>query len=82
MKKPKTKKELEQQAAAATEYDALIIRSGLTLQDLASRLKVRYECLCKRRKGRQTITQEATLALRMLLVDMEHESPDELGGLF
>ena len=49
----------------------LLSRSGLSYKELTDALGVRYECILNRRKGKQTITQEALLALRMVVLGRE-----------
>jgi len=62
---------LDKQPEFIREYNLLLSRSGLSYKELTDALGVRYECLLGRRKGKQTITQEALLALRMVVLGRE-----------
>lgn len=62
---------LDKQPEMVREYNLLLSRSGLSYKELTDALGVRYECLLGRRKGKQTITQEALLALRMVVLGRE-----------
>lgn len=62
---------LDKQREYIHEYGVLIARSGLSYKELTDALGVRYECLNNRKRGRQTITTEALLALRMVVLGNE-----------
>lgn len=62
---------LDKQREYIHEYGVLLSRSGLSYKELTDALGVRYECILNRRKGKQTITQEALLALRMVVLGRE-----------
>lgn len=62
---------LDKQHEYAREYNHLIVRSGLSYKELTDALGVRYECILGRRKLKQTITTEALLALRMVVLGRE-----------
>ena len=62
---------LDKQPEFIREYNILLNRSGLSHKDLTDALGVRYECVLGRRKGKQTITTEALLALRMVVLGNE-----------
>lgn len=69
MKQP-SKAHLNQPAMIA-EYNQLLHKSCMSNKDLTEALGVRYECILGRRKGRQTITQEALLALRYVVAERD-----------
>lgn len=62
---------LDKQAEYAREYNLLIARSGLSYNELTEALGVRYECIHNRKRNKQTITTEALLALRMVVLGNE-----------
>lgn len=62
---------LDKQPEFIREYNLLLNRSGLSYKELTDALGVRYECILGRRKGKQTITTEALLALRMVVLGNE-----------
>lgn len=62
---------LDKQQEMAREYNLLLSRSGLSYKELTEALGVRYECILNRRKMKQTITTEALLALRMVVLGRE-----------
>lgn len=62
---------LDKQQEMAREYNLLLSRSGLSYKELTDALGVRYECILNRRKMKQTITTEALLALRMVVLGRE-----------
>lgn len=62
---------LAKQQEYAREYNALIAKSGLSYKELTDALGVRYECILGRRKLKQTITTEALLALRYVVIERE-----------
>ena len=65
---------LAKQPQMVREYNDLIRRSGMTNNELTAALGVRYECILGRKKGppkRQTVTQEALLALRYVVIERE-----------
>jgi len=62
---------LAKQPQMVAEYGTLIMRSGMSNNELTAALGVRYECLHNRKRGRQTVTQEALLALRYVVIERE-----------
>lgn len=62
---------LDKQPEMVREYNLLLSRSGLSYKELTDALGVRYECILNRRKMKQTITTEALLALRMVVLGRE-----------
>ena len=62
---------LAKQPEFIREYNTLVMRSGMSNNELTAALGVRYECLNGRRRGKQTVTQEALLALRYVVIERE-----------
>ena len=65
---------LAKQPEMVREYNTLVVKSGMTNKELTVALGVRYECILGRRKGPpkgQTVTREALLALRYVVIERE-----------
>jgi hypothetical protein len=87
MKKPTPVKPRQPEMVA--EYASLVIRSGMSNNHLVESLGVRYECILNRKKGKQTVTTEAILALKMVIAQRDANrllalapDADPLAGMF
>lgn len=61
----------------AKEYATLVAKTGMTYKELSAELDVGYECISNRANNKQRVTEEAMLAIRMVLVDIEHTPKED-----